>query len=114
MLYNEQTQELVSYQYDYGVPVIFDAGEDEGFSVGEKVIFVFDTDKIENKEFTVNAAEYSFPLKLEKAEADALFTKEIGERPIHYSAKRYNASNQFLETLIDSDFIIKGTLKWQN
>lgn len=107
---NNHKKELSMYRYDYGVPVVFDAGESEGFSIGDKIIFVFASDVIADKVFVVNKSDFSFELKLTKDEADRLPAKPT---KIHYSAKRYNESNNFLETLIDSDLEVKGTVKWQ-
>lgn len=109
---NEATYEITTSQYDYGVPIVFDAGKDEGFQINDKIAFVFDTDAISDKTYTVNAEDFSFNLEFSKAEADALFSTDVkNDRQIRYSAKRYK-DDQFLETLVDSVLIVKGTVKF--
>lgn len=112
MKFNDRTLEISVSQYDYGVPIIFEAGKEQGFSIGDKIIFIFDSDKIEDKIFEVDAANYYFGLAFNKEEADTLFSNPIkSDKRVKYSAKRYK-ENEFLETLIDSKLIIKETLKW--
>ena len=112
MQINEQTYEITTSQYDYGVPIVFEAGEEQGFQIGDKIIFVFDSDVIADKPFTVDESDYTLSLSLEKEEADALFAYNIvGYDWIRYSAKRYR-DGQFLETLVDSRLKITGTVKW--
>lgn len=112
MQINETNYEITTSQYDYGVPIVFEAGEEQGFSIGDKIVFVFNTDKIGDKIFTVNASDYTFPLTITKQEADELYKSKIGSYlTIRYSVKRYIES-RFLETLIDSRLIVQGTVKW--
>ena len=112
MKIDERTYKITTSQYDWGVPIVFEAGEEQGFSIGNKIIFVFDTDMIEDKEFEVSREDYSFNLTLEKEEAENLYKIKLkSPRTIHYSVKRYSEGN-FLETLVDSLLIVEGTLKW--
>jgi hypothetical protein len=112
MQINEKTYEITTSQYDYGVPIVFEAGKEQGFSIGDKIVFVFNTDKIEDKEFNVNTDDYTFNLFLTKEEADNLYKQKIGSFiTIRYSVKRYS-EGEFLETLVDSKLIIQGTVKW--
>lgn len=112
MQINEKTYEITTSQYDYGVPIVFEAGKEQGFSIGDKIVFVFNTDKIEDKEFNVNTDDYTFNLSLTKEEADNLYKHKIGSFiTIRYSVKRYS-EGEFLETLVDSKLIIQGTVKW--
>lgn len=112
MQINEKTYEITTSQYDYGVPIVFEAGKEQGFFIGDKIVFVFNTDKIEDKEFNVNTDDYTFNLSLTKEEADNLYKQKIGSFiTIRYSVKRYS-EGEFLETLVDSKLIIQGTVKW--
>lgn len=112
MKINEFTYEITTSHYDYGVPVVFEAGTEQGFSIGNEIVFVFDNDAIEDRIFTVDGEKFTFNLALTKEEADSIQANMI--RPyttIKYSAKRYQ-SGQFLETLVDSTLIVRDTLKW--
>ena len=112
MTFDDYNNEISTYYGDYGVPIVFEAGKDEGFNIGDKVIFVFNTGAISDREYTVNADDYTFSLSLTKAEADTLFNQHRGN--ISYSAKRYSESGEFLETLINGMLVAKETLQWQN
>ena len=112
MQINEKNYEITTSQYDYGVPVVFEAGEAQGFQIGDKIVFVFQNDVIEDRIYTVSTSDYSFNFALEKAEADNLLATAV-KNPVsvRYSVKRY-VDDQFLETLVDSKLIVKNTLKW--
>lgn len=113
MTINENTYELTTFHYDYGVPIIFEAGTEQGFSIGDKIIFVFDNQYINDKIFEVNNDNYTFELALEKEEADNLYMNKLTSSTIiKYSAKRYR-ENQFLETLVNSTLKIEGTVRWE-
>lgn len=113
MYINERTFEITTSQYDYGVPVIFEAGTQQGFQINDTVIFTFDTDKIEDKIFTVDSEDYTFGMSLTKEEADSLQLSKLSSSTlIKYSIKRYR-EEQFLETLVDSVLKIKATVKWE-
>ena len=113
MIINESTFEITTSQYDYGVPVVFEAGTEQGFQLGDKIVFCFDTDAIGDKTFTVSRSDYAFELALAKEEADALFAKSLIYRvPIRYSAKRY-VEGHFLETLVDSTLTVASTVKME-
>lgn len=112
MTINEFNYEITTSQYDYGVPVVFEAGTEQGFSIGNEIIFVFEHNAISDKSFVVSAEDFSFNLSLTKEEADAIqFNKIRPYTTIRYSAKRYS-EGQFLETLVDSVLIVRDTLKW--
>lgn len=113
MQINDKTMEITTSQYDWGVPVVFEAGTAQGFNINDKIIFTFNNDNIADRVYTVNIAQYTFNLALTKQEADSLFSSKIGAYlPIKYSVKRYVA-NQFLETIVDSTLKVVGTLKWE-
>lgn len=110
-----QTGNLRMFQWDYGVPVNFLAGAEQGFQIGEKIIFVFETEAINDKEFTVNAEDFSLSLKLEKSESDALYAEAVnGYNKIAFSAKRYSAAGAFLETVLNGYLYTEETVEWQN
>ena len=91
---------------------MFEAGKEQGFSIDDKIVFVFQTDKIEDKEFTVNKDDFTFELSLTKEEADSLFRTSVGNyATIKYSAKRY-VEGQLLDTLVDSVLLVCGTVKY--
>lgn len=99
MTINEATMEIEVSQYDYGVPIVFEAGKEQGFQVGERIIFKFDTDEIEDRTYEVKADDFTFALLLTKAEADALYDRDIrGFISIRYSIKR-TRNGQFLDSL---------------
>ena len=112
MTINEFTYEITTSHYDYGVPIVFEAGTEQGFSIGNEIIFIFDNEAISDKSFVVDKEKFTFNLALTKEEADSIQANMI--RPyttIKYSAKRYQ-SGQFLETLVDSILTVRDTLKW--
>ena len=114
MQIDDKTYEITTSQYDYGVPVVFEAGTQQGFQINDKIAFVFQTDIIADKEFTVNTEDYSFSLALTKMEAESLLNHAVKNAvSVRYSDKRY-VNNQFLETLVDSRLIIKPTLKLED
>lgn len=113
MTINENTYEITTSHWDYGVPIIFEAGAEQGFSIGDKIVFVFDNQYINDKIFEVNNNDYTFELTLKKEEADNLYMNKLTSSTIiKYSAKRYR-ENQFLETLVDSTLKIEGTVRWK-
>lgn len=104
---------LRAFQGDYGTPVVFLAGKDQGFLQGETVIFVFDNLAIADKEFSVNADDFSFELELEKSEANTLYNGIVNDYiRIPFSAKRYSASGVFLETVLNGFLFIDQTVEW--
>ena len=109
MQFNETTNTITTYRYDYGIPITFDAGVEQGFSVGDQIVIVFDDDRIEDREKTVNAEDFSFELKLTEEEAQAV----VDRRVVPYSIKRMR-EGKFLETLINGNIEFRSTLKWQN
>nr|WP_316621072.1 hypothetical protein [uncultured Ruminococcus sp.] len=110
MQFNETTNTITTYRYDYGIPITFDAGVEQGFSVGDQIVIVFDDDRIEDRDdITVNVEDFSFELKLTEKEAQAV----IDRRVIPYSIKRMR-DGKFLETLLNGNIEFRSTLKWQN
>lgn len=110
MQFNESTNTITTYRYDYGIPITFEAGVDQGFSVGDQIVIVFDDDRITDRDdITVNKEDFSFELKLTKEEAQAV----IDRRVIPYSIKRMR-DGRFLETLLNGNIEFRSTLKWQN
>lgn len=117
MRLNESTYEIITNQYDYGVPVIFEV--DEGISIGDTLVLVFDTDVIPDKVVPIPSEGHSFPFALTKEQAEALFDHPIhGDRHIAYSIKRYRGE-EFLESLENKydetvfNLTVKSTLKYE-
>ena len=111
MVFDKGNKKITTYQYDYGVPVAFRAKAEKGFAIGEKIVFVFDTDTIADKVYTIDSNNYYFEVALTKTEADALFGGVISVERIAYSVKRYAANGNFLETLFNGFLVVKGTVK---
>lgn len=109
MQFNETTNTITTYRYDYGIPITFDAGVEQGFSVGDQIVIVFDDDRIEDCEKTVSVEDFSFELKLTEEEAQAVSDRRV----IPYSIKRMR-DGKFLETLLNGNIEFRSTLKWQN
>ena len=109
MQFNETTNTITTYRYDYGIPITFDAGVEQGFSVCDQIVIVFDDDRIEDREKTVSVEDFSFELKLTEEEAQAVSDRRV----IPYSIKRMR-DGKFLETLLNGNIEFRSTLKWQN
>lgn len=109
MQFNQTTNTITTYRYDYGIPITFDAGVEQGFSVGDQIVIVFDDDRIEDRKKTVNVEDFSFELKLTEKEAQAVSDRRV----IPYSIKRMR-DGKFLETLLNGNIEFRSTLKWQN
>lgn len=104
---------LRTFQGDYGTPVIFKAGAEQGFTQNEYVIFTFETPAIADKEFKVNAEDFTLSLKLDESEADALYDGTVqGYARFAYSAKRYSQSGVFLETVLNGYLYVDQTVEW--
>ena len=113
MQINETTFDIYAYQYDWGVPVNFEAGKNQGFSIGDQIVFTFGVDTIEDKTFVVNVDDFSFALAFTKEEADSVsLDKFAGFKKIPYSAKRYRGG-QFLETIVNASLIVGKTVRWE-
>ena len=111
MIFNAKTYEITMSQYDFGIPIIFEAGAEQGFSINDEIVFLFDTPKLANKTYQVDKEDYSLPFYFTKAEANIIFDRSVkGFRHIKYSVKRY-AKGQYLETIIDSTLHIENTLE---
>ena len=117
MIFNQtgpKAGDLIIFKWDYGVPVNFAAGTEEGFEVGDKIIFRFVSDIIEPKVFTVNQGDYKLSLYFTKAEAETLAkTRKVA---FQYTIKHYGIvenKHTYLNTLINGEVQIKGTLKWE-
>lgn len=113
MIFNEISEtrgDLLVHKWDYGIPVIFLAGKEEGFSIDEKIVFTFKNDIIPCKEFVVNKINYSFELLLTKEEAEILANSD--RSMFAYSIKHYSKDGVFLDTLIDGWLKIQDTLQW--
>lgn len=109
----KHTGNLKTFQGDYGTPVIFKAGADQGFQQGEVVIFTFENDAISDKEYAVIAEDFTLSLALTKPEADALYSGDIsGYFRIPFSAKRYSESGVFLETVLNGFLFVYETVEW--
>ena len=113
MQINETTFDIYAYQYDWGVPVNFEAGKNQGFSIGDQIIFTFGVDTIADKIFDVSVDDFTFALAFTKQEADSVsLDKFAGFKKIPYSAKRYRGG-QFLETIVNANLIIGKTVRWE-
>jgi len=127
MTFDENTYQISVSQYDFGVPIVFDAGAAEGFHTGEQIVFVFATDKIDDKIFDVVLDEeekYQFSMAFTEAEANALFDFAVKcDMTIKYSIKRnkWNAEQEkyeFLESLENEQgesmykLIVKRTVRY--
>ena len=113
MQINENTFDIYAYQYDWGVPVNFEAGKDQGFSIGDQIVFTFGVDTIADKVFDVSVDDFTFALAFTKQEADSVsLDKFAGFKKIPYSAKRYRGG-QFVETIVNANLIIGKTVRWE-
>lgn len=109
----KHTGNLKTYQGDYGTPVVFKAGEKQGFQQDEVIVFTFENDAITDKEYTVNAEDFTLSLVLTKSEADGLYSGDIsGYYRIPYSAKRYSETGVFLETVLNGFLFVYETVEW--
>lgn len=113
---------ITVYQYDYGVPVIFDAKYQKGWLNGDKVVFAIEG--IEDKEYTVQFSDsvpdeekvYSFEFKFTEEEAAALFGGEIPVNAYHqipFSIKQHR-DGVLLDTIKNAILYVRGTVPWQN
>jgi hypothetical protein len=110
---NDINYTITTNQYDYGVPIHFDAGVEEGFSIGDRIVFCFDSEHIDDKTFIVDKENFSFDMALKKSEADTVFSTLLQrQRYIPYSVKRYK-HGEFLETIVNSKITFKNTVKWE-
>ena len=102
------------YQYDFGVPVVFELIPEEGVSlIGDTVVLCFGTDKIDDKTVPINTDDYNIEFALTKEEADSLFTNDIRfDMPIPYSLKRLKG-DQYLSTICDGIMTVRRTVKWK-
>lgn len=102
MTFDNCTYEITMAQGDYGIPMDFSAGKEEGFQNGDKIIFIFDTDKLNPEDFTfeVDKTDFHFQLKFTKEQSDSMFDRDIEtSKKIPYSIERRNSANEYLETL---------------
>ena len=114
MKIDEHTFNIETYQYDWGVPIPFTAKTSKGFAIGDEIKFVFGTDKIATRSYTVNSDEFDFEFKLTEQEADDIYNGEITNKiSFPYSIKRYH-DGQYLDTLYDANIIFRRTVKWQS
>ena len=113
MQINENTFDIYAYQYDWGVPVNFEAGKAQGFSINDQIVFTFGVDTIADKIFDVSTDDFTFALAFTKEEADSISLERFaGFKKIPYSAKRYRGG-QFLETIVNANLIIGKTVRWE-
>lgn len=116
MYFEGNTYRLVTTQYDYGVPVTFKAGVEQGFLRDDIIIFAFQNEIIPNKEFTVDSDDYEIELSLSEDEAKKLVNYAIGPEgceKVYYSAGRRRAGESD-ETLFTSYITVKGSVTWQS
>lgn len=120
MRFNKSSYEMTATQYDWGIPITFEVSSDQGFHIGDKIIFVFNTDHIATRVFTVDKELFSFDFALSKPEADSLFDCQIEKpRSINYSIKRLR-DEDFLESLENVrgntifKLVIKETIRYEN
>lgn len=121
MTFNNDTYEITMSQYDFGVPIMLDAGAEEGFHDGETVVFCFQNDRLDDKPCAIHLDEEGkckITLVFDKEEMDGLFDDQIPTfRNIKYSVKRYKGT-EFLESLENSNnesifnLKVKGTVKY--
>ena len=106
---------ITTDHYDYGIPVIFElAPENPEISlVGDEIRLVFESDVIERRHKLIETDDdTTLSFALTKEEADNIFNGELVERLlIPYSLKRYR-EGQYLDTLVNSNLKIVGTVKW--
>ena len=105
---------IVTDQWDYGTPVVFELVPDdpETSLIGDEIRLVFETEHIERRFRLIDSDDYTLSFALKKEEADALFSEKVTSwQLIPYSLKRYK-DRQYLETLINSQLKVKGTVKW--
>ena len=113
MKIDESTFNIETYQHDWGIPIMFEAKTDDGFSIDDMVVFAFGDTRIADREYIVNTEDFAFSFALTKEEADNIFLKEIyNPIQIPYSIKRYH-DGEYLETLVNATISFKGTVKWQ-
>lgn len=122
MTIDERTYEMTTNQYDFGIPIIFEADVEKDFSIGDTIIFAFDCEEIANKTFTITQDKvadnkFTFEVSLTQEEADSLYSKPIiGYTTIHYSIKRYR-EDIYLESLENENgesllkMKVKGTVR---
>lgn len=117
MTFNQNTYQITISQYDWGVPVVFEAGTLQGFQISDEIVFCFDIDSLNDKPYVVDNEKYSFEFKFEEEEANALYDHDIrGYTKIRYSIKR-KRNGVFLESLENEkgdsvfDLIVKGTVR---
>lgn len=108
LVQNKDRYDLVSYKNDYGIPVIFSAYVEDGFSVGDKIEFVTEGNIIPRKEWEVVGEAFEFELKFTEEEAEKLSVSRYD-----YSFKQYR-ENQVLDTIMDGQIVIKRTVLWQD
>ena len=122
MKINEKTYEITMSQFDYGIPIGFEADTEQYFAVGDTIVFCFKTEKIADKEFPIEQngienGKFRFNLAFTKEEANALFQKPLPKYAvIPFSIKRFNGE-EYLETLENTNgevvfkLVIMGTIK---
>lgn len=115
MYINENTYEISVNQYDYGIPIHFSC--EDGFENGDKIIFAFSNENLNDKEYTVNSSDFSFDFVLTKQEADGLFNSELRfDTYFDYSIK-HKRGTAFLDSLKNDvgksvfRFVIQRTVK---
>ena len=123
MTINEKTFEITTSQWDYNIPVHFQAhcNDEQGFRIGDKIIFLFNSDKIDNREYVVDNEEYEFNFALTENEANTVFSKRLITRDsISYSIKKKSIIDSeatpqktSLLTLVDSRIIFLSTIKME-
>lgn len=114
MVYNQCDNSLSTYKHDYGIPVMFKAGDEQGWAVNEKVVFEFvvneKTDEKLIKGYVVDSANFQFGFKLTKAEAERLAA--TNKRVFSYTVKRLSPTGKYLQTLFNSTLTINSTIKY--
>ena len=84
--------DIVSYNGDWGIPIIFSATHDDGFDIGDTVVFVAQDVIIPAKTWLVDKDDFEFSFLFTEQEAKALVRKSY-----RYSFKRYR-NGEYLET----------------
>ena len=116
MQIDEYTFNIETYQGDWGIPVPFTAKTEKGFAIGDEIRLIIDLGggRYITDSWTVDNPVTDFSFKLTEQQASDLFSGDIKNRvSFPYSIKRYR-DGEYLDTIKDATFIVRGTVEWQN